>query len=150
MSTITECRVSFNASLKWRASTAHPISETVDEKTISTNTTKSIGTGVANANVVWHDNLPPSTIQLSALPRSLFGVAGGYAIATLKCVSVKNSGTASATVSIPACGISSMAVPAGTTLLLDSPTGWASAGTTLTVGSGPLDVVLIGVGTVEA
>lgn len=140
---------SFQTSLKWKATEPHPLSITSDEQTAKFGSTLTFGSGDGQGNIVWHGTITDSISSFSALPRTILGVGGDYSFDTIKHVRIVNSQTSSASLSIPALGLSSAIIPANSSMSIASPTGWAVAGTTVTVG-GALEFVFIGVGAGEA
>lgn len=138
--------------LRWSQSDTDDLSTTTDSKQLSHIATKTFGTGVGGANLIWHDTLTAgATLDPAALPRTVFGVGGTFILSSLKTVRIKNAQeTGDITVTIPACGISApVTLHPGAILLLDSPTGWSVSGSIVVTGATAVEVVLVGVGTVS-
>jgi hypothetical protein len=148
---ITAFTSSIASTFRWSASDTQDLATATDSKRISDTLEKTYGTGVGQANLIWHQTYSAGgTIVLSALPRSVFNITGNYSMTTLKTVRIRNTGAASATVTVPGCGITSaVTLHAGGLLLLDSDTGWAAGGNIVITGSTAVEVVLVGVGTGE-
>lgn len=149
---ITSFTSTLAASLRWSQAEADELSTTTDTQQLSHTVTKTFGTGVGNANLIWHDTLAAATtLNPASLPRSIFGVGGTFIFSSLKTVRIKNAQeTGNVTVTVPACGISApVTLHPGAVLVLDSPTGWSVSGSIAVTSATAVEVVLIGVGTVS-
>lgn len=149
---ITGFTSTLTTSLRWSQQDADDLSVTTDSQQLNHNSTKTFGVATGNANLVWHDTLAVgATLNPAAMPRTVFGVGGTFNFTTLKTVRIKNAqATGDATVTVPACGITSpVTLAPGAVLLLDSPAGWAVSGSIVVAGATAVEVVLIGVGTVS-
>lgn len=147
---ITALTSSLTSTLRWSVIDTADLARTTDTKTLSHTSSKTLGTATGEANLVWHDIVQvASTISLNSLPRSVFGVSGTYNLSSVKTIRIRNAGTGTASVSIPALGIPSpLPLAAGAMILLDSPAGWAATGTVVIAGTQPVELVIVGVGTV--
>lgn len=148
---ITSFTSTLSASLRWSLGETDVLSTTTDTQQLTHTATKTFGTGVGNANLIWHDTLTAATtLNPASLARSVFGVGGAFNFSSLKTVRIKNAqATGNITVTVPACGISApVTLHPGAVLLLDSPTGWSVSGSIAVTSATAVEVVLVGIGTV--
>jgi hypothetical protein len=150
---ISQFTSSLSATLRWTAASSDSLATTTDTQLLTHTASKVYGTGSGQANIIWHDTLnSAATLSLSALPRSILGIAGNYSFSSVRTLRIKNAASSgNVTVTMAACGLSSLTLPPGGVIVIDSPPGWTASGT-LAIGGTvtAVEVVLIGVGTGES